>query len=215
MARLIPGKFYETGTRLIPGRRYSTVSSPTGGIDVPTVQPETLVFDPVVEKELRVDVPVVNAETNVYTHVVELQKVLEVPQVLSETNVLSPDVLKQIVVSIPQVVSGTFVYNPDVVKPKFIDLNEIVQPQTDVFNPFVIIGDGIMIPVEDRFNYNKLAEFLRTQGFEGNNNDVIMDWLFSEGYEVGQFNDRMSNYLTGQGYTGALPDQKGQWKRDV
>jgi hypothetical protein len=162
-----------------------------------------------------IDVPLVTSETDVFSPVVEKELIVEVPQVLAETVVYSPTVEKILEVLVPLVSAETLVYDPEVVKPKFIDLNDAVQPQTEVFNPFVIIGDGIMIPVEDRFNYNKLAAFLRTQGFEGNNNDVIMDWLFAEGYEVGQFNDRMSNYLTGQGYTGALPDQKGQWKRDV
>lgn len=181
-------------------------------VDVPLVLSESLAYSPTIEKELVTDVPVVLSETTVYDPDVLKSKEVIVDIVIPEIDVFSPLVQMSKEIGVPVVQAITEVYNHEVLKPLFITLDDIVNAQTEVFRPFVIIGDGIIVPVEDRFNYNKLANYLRSLGFEGNNNDVIMDWLFSEGYEVGQFNDRLSNYLTDLGYNGALPDQKGQWK---
>jgi len=79
--------------------------------------------------------------------------------------------------------------------------------------PIVLGGDRIIIPITDRTTWNTVAGYLRTLKFKGADNDVIADWLRSEGYPV-QYNDAWNDYLElTEAYTGSLSDKYAKWKR--
>lgn len=87
-------------------------------------------------------------------------------------------------------------------------------PTEEVFGGVVVVGgDRIIIPIDDRQTWNRVANYLRGLSFKGSDNDVIIQWLRSEGYE-GQYNDAFNSYLEiGQCYQGTLTDKYAKWKR--
>ena len=71
----------------------------------------------------------------------------------------------------------------------------------------------INVPVVNRKTPSLLSRYLKTQGFSGAVNDVIMKWLRSEGFEDA-YNDNWENYLFSEGYlTGAQSDKYAAWRR--
>jgi hypothetical protein len=66
------------------------------------------------------------------------------------------------------------------------------------------------IPIQYRETFNKLANYLRTQGYTGNNNDVIRKWLADEGC-TGSLNDAWYCYWESLGYTGNFDDKWYKW----
>ncbi|MDB4028381.1 putative Ig domain-containing protein [Flavobacteriaceae bacterium] len=76
------------------------------------------------------------------------------------------------------------------------------------------VVDGVVIPEGDRLTQAGVARYLRTQGFTGANNDVIMSWLRSEGFEL-QYNDTFNAYLGSLGYTGSYADRLSAWRKGV
>ena len=69
------------------------------------------------------------------------------------------------------------------------------------------------IPLTSRRTWQTVATYLRSEGFTGSNNDVIMKWLVSEGHTQ-SYNDNWNNYLTAQGFlTGSLADKYAAWKK--
>lgn len=87
-------------------------------------------------------------------------------------------------------------------------------PTEEVFGRVTVLGgDRIIIPIDDRQTWNRVANYLRGLSFKGSDNDVIIQWLRSEGYE-GQYNDAFNSYLEiGQCYQGTLTDKYAKWKR--
>ena len=87
-------------------------------------------------------------------------------------------------------------------------------PTEEVFGRVIVVGgDRIIIPIDDRQTWNRVANYLRGRSFKGSDNDVIIQWLRSEGYE-GQYNDAFDSYLEiDQCYQGTLTDKYAKWKR--
>ncbi len=79
-----------------------------------------------------------------------------------------------------------------------------------------IISDGValVIPVGDRDTYQKIAEYLRaTDKFVSyQNNEILLEWLRSEGIDEGSFNDSFKEYWNRKGYVGAYNDRWKSWK---
>lgn len=71
------------------------------------------------------------------------------------------------------------------------------------------------VPVSSRRNMSTLANYLRTQGYSGQNNDIIVAWLLSEGIDKGSLNDMMYDYLGTLGYIGTYRDRWYAWREDV
>jgi hypothetical protein len=90
-----------------------------------------------------------------------------------------------------------------------------IDSTSSVGRPLVLGGDQIIIPIANRQTWNAVAKYLRALVFTGHDNDVIMKWLRSEGYEDA-YNDNWADYLLGQGYLqGALADRYAQWRQGV
>jgi hypothetical protein len=90
-----------------------------------------------------------------------------------------------------------------------------IDSTSSVGRPLVLGGDQIIIPIVSRQTWNAVANYLRELVFTGYDNDVIMKWLRSEGYEDA-YNDNWNDYLLGQGYLeGALADRYAQWRQGV
>lgn len=79
--------------------------------------------------------------------------------------------------------------------------------------PLVVGGDTLLIPVTSRVTWNAIAAYLRTVGFKGSDNDVIVAWLRSEGFVDGAYNDLWVGYLEALNYVGTLTDAYAEWKR--
>tara|TARA_R110000744_G_scaffold262304_4_gene376914 strand:- start:2305 stop:3390 length:1086 start_codon:yes stop_codon:yes gene_type:complete len=79
-----------------------------------------------------------------------------------------------------------------------------------------IISDGValVIPVGDRDTYQKIAEYLRTTDkfVSYQNNEILLEWLRSEGVDEGSFNDSFKEYWGQKGYVGAYNDRWKSWK---
>jgi hypothetical protein len=103
---------------------------------------------------------------------------------------------------------GTAVVN------KLLELIEVagIASQEQFERPVVLGGDKIAIPIPERQTWNRVAKYLRTLKFKGNDNDVICAWLRSEGYED-QYNAMWEAYLEDEGLEGSLTDKYSNWKR--
>ena len=74
-------------------------------------------------------------------------------------------------------------------------------------------GGGGVIPTDSRSTWHTVAAYLRGEGFVGSNNDVIMQWLESEGH-VNAYNDNWEDYFVAQGYTtGSFADKYSAWRK--
>jgi hypothetical protein len=79
----------------------------------------------------------------------------------------------------------------------------------------VLGGDDIVIPVLSRQTWNAVAQYLRDLVFKGQDNDVIIAWLRSEGFEDGAYNDLWYEYLLQKGFiNGTLADKYAAWKEE-
>lgn len=88
-----------------------------------------------------------------------------------------------------------------------------IATQEDFETPLIIGGDRIAIPINDRATWNRVAAYLRTRKFKGNDNDVILTWLRSEGY-IDTFNDALNTYLEDvEALDGSLTDKYSNWRR--
>jgi len=103
--------------------------------------------------------------------------------------------------------------NPELIYPQIVVVSGI--GSEEVFG-IATIQDGVevIIPVGDRDTYQKIGRFLAGTGkfVSTQNNDIIVEWLKSEGIDAKQFNDLFFKYWTGQGFTGAYNDRWKQWK---
>ena len=85
-----------------------------------------------------------------------------------------------------------------------------------VGRPLVLGGDSIVIPVDSRQTWNAVAQYLRGLVFRGQDNDVIVAWLRSEGFEDGAYNDMWYDYLFQNGFLdGSLTDKYAAWRQNV
>lgn len=79
-----------------------------------------------------------------------------------------------------------------------------------------IIQDGVelIIPVDDRATYQAIQRFLAGTGqfVSTQNNDIIVEWLKSEGFISSQFNDLFIEYWNSKGFTGAYNDKWKKWR---
>ena len=79
-----------------------------------------------------------------------------------------------------------------------------------------IVQDGIalVIPVNNRDTYQAIQEYLRSTNkfVSTQNNEVIMEWLRSEGVAEGAFNNMFNDYWESNGFTGAYNDRWKKWK---
>lgn len=148
--------------------------------------------------------------------VVPLGVVLQPVEIVTEEVVGTPVVVTGLVFLIPDSIS-----TEEAVGEPFVDtlLKQIFPTEIlsleDVGRPSVFGGDSIIIPLLSRQTWNAVAKYLRELVFTGYDNDVIMKWLRSEGYEDA-YNDNWDDYLLGQGYlTGALADKYAQWRQGV
>jgi large exoprotein involved in heme utilization and adhesion len=85
-----------------------------------------------------------------------------------------------------------------------------------VGRPIVLGGASIVIPVDSRQTWNAVAQYLRNLVFRGQDNDVIVAWLGSEGFEEGAYNDMWYDYLFQHGFLdGSLTDKYAAWRQDI
>lgn len=86
-----------------------------------------------------------------------------------------------------------------------------IPAQLLIGRPLVSGGDKIVIPVENRENWTKVSNYLKTLNFKGSLEGIILAWLRSEGYE-GTWNDAWYAYWEDLGYTKSFPDKWKQWR---
>jgi hypothetical protein len=169
--------------------------------------------------------------------VTNLLKLIEPNTIPTEEVVNTPTVdAGAILISPATIPTGEVVYNVSIVDlTQFIEAEDIptqevvgspnlelllsrifptaIATQEDFETPLVIGGDRIAIPVNDRATWNRVAAYLRTRKFDGNDNDVILAWLRSEGY-IDTFNDAFNTYLEDvEALQGSLTDKYSNWRR--
>ena len=88
--------------------------------------------------------------------------------------------------------------------------------QSDFGRATVTGGDVLLIPTLQRQSWNVVARYLRTVGFKGADNDVIINWLRSEGIVDGSYNDLWNKYLLQRGFIeGTLTDKYAAWRQNI
>ena len=139
---------------------------------------------------------------------------------------LSPNSINtQEVIGSPSLLAGSVVLSPTGIASleslgdanlSFDQVLQLISIDTGELFGVAIIQDGIalVIPSDSRATYQKMQEFLASTGkFVSNqNNDIILEWLKSEGVQGEQFNDLFSQYWEDLGYTGAYNDKWSKWK---
>jgi hypothetical protein len=218
--------FYGSGAAIIApttiasAEAFGTSVITTGVVLIaPTVIPtEEIVGSPTITSGGIIIIPaVITSEELVGSPtVVPLGVILQPTVIVTEEVVGSPVLVTGIVIVLP-----TGIPSEEVVGEPFVDtlLKQIFPTEIlsleDVGRPIVLGGDSIIIPIPNRQTWNAVAKYLRELVFTGYDNDVIMKWLRSEGYEDA-YNDNWDDYLLGQGYlTGALADRYSQWRQGV
>ena len=88
---------------------------------------------------------------------------------------------------------------------------------TDVIvgSPLVTGGGHIIVPLLSRRTFNTVAQYLRDLIFKGQDNEVILAWLRSEGIDTGIYNERWYEYLYQNNFVqGSLTDRYAAWRVD-
>lgn len=180
-------------------------------LDIPVISSEAVVFESEFLTGLPLEVPRVQGTPFVYEFSIleSGEVVLEV--VGSETDVFSYEIIGQQVIDIGETGGIPEVYTFTLVKPQQIQVDR-TDGTTNVLTFVVSDQNGIVIPLEDRETLNRVAAFLRTAGFEGTTNEVILQWLLEEGYD-GQINDVLYKYWGDLGLAGCFNDKNETWKR--
>jgi hypothetical protein len=134
----------------------------------------------------------------------------------TQESVGSPTILKELFISPVTIPSEESVGDPVIelilqqIFPNGIPTEEFVG------RPIVLGGDSIVIPVLSRQTWNAVAKYLRDLVFKGHDNDVIVAWLRSEGFEDGAYNDLWYDYLLQKGFIdGSLTDKYAAWRQDI
>jgi hypothetical protein len=134
----------------------------------------------------------------------------------TQESVGNPTILKELFISPVTIPSEESVGDPVIelilqqIFPNGIPTEEFVG------RPIVLGGDSIVIPVLSRQTWNAVAKYLRDLVFKGHDNDVIVAWLRSEGFEDGAYNDLWYDYLLQKGFIdGSLTDKYAAWRQDI
>lgn len=89
-----------------------------------------------------------------------------------------------------------------------------ITPQQAIGLATIIGGDRLLIPVHARQSWNSVSQYLRSVGFKGSNNDVIVSWFRGEGIVEGPCNDLWIRYLNANGITETnLGDAYAKWRQ--
>lgn len=157
----------------------------------------------------------INTEEFIGVPVVTPQGVIITPTAIpTGASVGNPDVSVGLTLVFPeQIFTEEFVGEPQLeMLLKQIFPTGIITAQ-NVGRPLVLGGDSIVIPIESRVTWNAVANYLRSLVFKGADNDVIMAWMRSEGFEEA-YNDNWDDYLLSEGYlTGSQADRYAAWRR--
>ena len=76
----------------------------------------------------------------------------------------------------------------------------------------IIGGDVVTIPPQFRNTFNDIARYLRTQGYTGQTNDIIVRWLIDQGVLSTEFNLAWVQYLETLGFEGSFSDRLEAWR---
>ncbi len=169
-----------------------------------------------VSRDGAIEVPVVQGASSVHDPEVVTDKLIEVQDTVDTVPVVqNPEVLAGGIVEVTSPVTGdSTVYVLEIAQPITVQVDSMIdESMIQILEPFILSGDGIVVPSDRKKTMNDVCAFLREMGFKGSNNDVLRDWLFTEGMEEGALNDKMMEYLKSQGLDGTLTDMKAQWKK--
>ncbi len=86
---------------------------------------------------------------------------------------------------------------------------------TSVFSAYISDGTVVIIPVDSRKTLQDIASYIRSLGYEGADNDVIMEFMRKEtGITGGCFNEVVFAYLGKVGQKeGSIMDRHEGWRR--
>ena len=123
----------------------------------------------------------------------------------------APDVLKKMFNTSTYSATGSVLFDEGLVTSHLASMSATATP----FSLAEFIeGTGVDIPLESRGTYQDIAKFLAQTGAftSTQNNDIIVEWLKSEGVSGSQFNDLFVKYWEGLGHTGAYNDKWKKWR---
>jgi len=103
--------------------------------------------------------------------------------------------------------------NPQLTYPQIVVVSGI--GSEEIFGIAVVQnGVELVIPIGSRGTYQAMQRFLLSTGkfVSTQNNEIIIEWLKSEGSNGNQFNDLFIDYWNNKGFTGAYNDKWKQWK---
>lgn len=141
-------------------------------------------------------------------------------QILQPSSINSLEALGE-----PVIISGAIVLEPTGIGSQeavgtpslvYAQIVSVVGIDSEEAFGIAIVQDGValVIPVDDRDTYQAIQEYLRStnQFVSTQNNEIIMEWLRSEGITEGAFNDMFYGYWESNGFTGAYNDRWKKWK---
>lgn len=158
---------------------------------------------------------------------VDSEEVFYTPTVVRLLNIVSPEftptqeeVYTPEIVPLGVVLSPNFVeseeqvYSPEVQSLLQLIQVEFTESDEQFYRASVVGGDAIVIPIRDRATWQRIAEYLKNFPLRGNNNEIIIKWLISEGYE-GTINEAFDDYLRELGYSGgSFSDKFAEWRKE-
>ena len=168
--------------------------------------------------------------------VVNLNQILGVPStaslesvgtpILINSQILQPSSIASVeALGAPVVISGGVVLEITSISPEeslgapsllYAQIVSVVGIGSEESFGIAVVQDGValVIPIEDRVTYQKIQRFLQSTGkfVSTQNNDIIVEWLKSEGHTSTQFNNLFSEYWESLGYTGAYNDKWKKWR---
>jgi hypothetical protein len=137
--------------------------------------------------------------------------------ITSQESVPSPTVESLGVILTPLSIASLEAFGNAVVERLLAILSPLGITSAESFGLVTVVGgDTLIIPVDERQTWNRVAKYLRTVGFKGSDNDVIVAWLRSEGLLEGAYNDMWNEYLLNNGYFAlTLTDKYAAWRQNV
>lgn len=97
----------------------------------------------------------------------------------------------------------------------YVHVNEATN-ESNVVSSASFTTDASSVPPDSRVSINKIADALRDAGTytHSQTNDLVVEWLVSEGISRTALNQMLYGYLGGLGYTGTLQDRMIAWSKD-